>query len=58
MTPDINTGKPWSEMDLCDLENCIERGDSIEQIAEFLCRDREEILAQIKKARPPFGGRA
>lgn len=43
----MNVGKPWSEMDLADLMNGLEHGDSVEQIAEFLCREKHEIEAKI-----------
>jgi hypothetical protein len=35
---DIYDGEPWSEMDLWDLRNSLAYGDSIEEVAEFLCR--------------------
>jgi hypothetical protein len=35
---DGNDGKPWSEVDEADLISTIERGDSIEEAAIFLCR--------------------
>ena len=35
---DANDGKPWSEMDLFDLRNSLAYGDSIEEVAAFLCR--------------------
>jgi len=35
---DRNDGKVWSEMDLWDLKNSLERGNSIEEVSEFLCR--------------------
>jgi hypothetical protein len=35
----INSGKPWSAMDLSDTP--------VEWIADFLCRDRAEVEAQI-----------
>jgi hypothetical protein len=35
---DINDGKPWSGMDLFDLRNSLAYGDSIEEVAGFLCR--------------------
>ena len=35
---DIYDGEPWSEMDLWDLKNSLAYGDSIEEVAEFLCR--------------------
>jgi hypothetical protein len=34
---DINDGKPWSEMDLFDLRNSLAYGQSIEEVAGFLC---------------------
>ena len=45
--PDLNTGKPWSEMDLFDLANSVRLGDSIEEIATFLCRSRREVRDKI-----------
>jgi hypothetical protein len=45
--PDLNTGEPWSEMDLFDLANSIRLGDPIEEIATFLCRSRREIREKI-----------
>ena len=39
------TGKSWSEMDLSDFGNSLGRGDTIEAVAEFLCRDVEELHA-------------
>lgn len=44
---DINTGKPWSEMDLADLANAHARGDSVEAIATFLCRTESEVRKKI-----------
>jgi hypothetical protein len=35
---DLNDGKPWSEMDLFDLRNSLAHGESIEEVAGFLCR--------------------
>jgi hypothetical protein len=45
--PDLNTGKPWSEMDLFDLANSVRLGDPIKEIAGFLCRSRREIRDKI-----------
>jgi hypothetical protein len=39
---DINSGKPWSELDLRDLHYCLEAGEHVEDIANFLCRDVED----------------
>jgi hypothetical protein len=38
----LNSGTEWSLMALGDLANCILRGTSIEETAEFLCRDVAE----------------
>jgi hypothetical protein len=46
--PNINSGQPWSEMDLFDLRNSLEHGSSIEEVAEFLCRDVEEVEIEAK----------
>ena len=46
--PDINSGKPWSEMDVADLRQSIRWGDSIEGTALFLCRSVLETTAKAK----------
>lgn len=40
--PNINSGKPWSELDLEDLRYCLAAGEPAEQIADFLCRDARQ----------------
>jgi hypothetical protein len=35
---DVNDGKEWSEIDIFDLKNGLERGMPIELVAGFLCR--------------------
>jgi hypothetical protein len=40
---DINSGQPWSEMSIADLEQALRIGEPIEQIATFLCRDVDEV---------------
>ena len=40
--PDLNSGNPWPEMDLFDLANGVRLGDPVEEIAGFLCADRDE----------------
>jgi hypothetical protein len=35
-------------MDLFDLRNSLEKGRSIEEVAEFLCRDVEEVETEAK----------
>jgi hypothetical protein len=53
-----NEDKPWSEMDLFDLQNNVARGDLVEETAEFLMRREDEVRLKInelrakKKARP------
>jgi hypothetical protein len=44
--PNINSGKPWSELDLQDLRYCLAAGDPVEDIADFLCRSVDEVLAK------------
>jgi hypothetical protein len=48
---DLNDGKPWSEMDLFDLRNSLAYGDSIEEVAGFLCRAGtvEEVRRKAEK---------
>jgi hypothetical protein len=51
--PDLNTGKPWSEMDLFDLANCVRLRQPVEEIAGFMCRSRREVrdkIAELKQA--------
>jgi hypothetical protein len=43
----LNSGTEWSLMALGDLANCILRGTSIEETAEFLCRDVAEVREKI-----------
>jgi hypothetical protein len=44
--PNINTGKPWSALDLQDLRYCLAAGEPVEDIADFLCRNVEEVRAK------------
>jgi hypothetical protein len=44
--PTINAGEPWSEMDLSDLKDLIRDRRSIAEIAEFLCREVDEVEAK------------
>jgi hypothetical protein len=46
---DVNSGKPWSEMDLSDLRDSIDCGDSFAEVALFLCRDEHEVRAKAKE---------
>ena len=46
---DRNDGKPWSAMDEADLLAALERGESIEDAAIFLCR-RGTVADVARKA--------
>jgi hypothetical protein len=43
----LNTGKPWSDMDLANLANDLTLGTPLEAIAEFLCRDLDEVRDKL-----------
>jgi hypothetical protein len=43
----LNSGKPWSQMSLYDLRYWLEHGDSVEQVAELLCRDVNEVREKM-----------
>jgi hypothetical protein len=45
---DANSGKPWSEMDLSDLRDCLDQGDTFAQAASFLCRDGDEVRQKAR----------
>jgi len=45
--PNPNEGKPWSEMDLFDLKNCLECIQPAVEIAAFLCRSEQEVREKI-----------
>lgn len=42
---------PWSEMDLFDLGNCCRLKEPVWMIAEFLCRDPDDVGAKIDELR-------
>jgi hypothetical protein len=46
-----NEDKPWSEMDLFDLQNNMARGDLVEETAEFLMRREDEVREMIRELR-------
>jgi hypothetical protein len=48
---DLNDGKPWSEMDLWDLKNSLAQGESIQEVAGFLCRSGtvDEVRRKAKE---------
>jgi hypothetical protein len=41
--PNINSGQPWSEMDMADLFDMHESGMPVEKIADYLCREVDEV---------------
>jgi hypothetical protein len=59
-TPLINAGKPWSQSDFADLHGELVIGNSIEDVALFLCRSVDETAAKADEHRLPHhrGGRA
>jgi hypothetical protein len=53
-SPNINTGKPWSVLDLQDLRYCLAAAWPAEDIADFLCRNVDEVRAKTAEiARGP-----
>ena len=42
MAGNLNSNKPWSEMDLSNLERALARGYPVELIAGYLMRDAKE----------------
>ena len=49
MTMNVNSGKPWSPVDLYDLRQGLGRGTSIDEVADFLCRDMSEVRAKASQ---------
>ena len=45
---DANSGAPWSEMDISDLENELVHGVTVAKTASFLCRDENEVRQPAK----------
>jgi hypothetical protein len=43
----INAPKPWSAMNMEDLFDMHESGMPVERIAQYLCREVEEVAAKI-----------
>jgi hypothetical protein len=44
---DINSGKEWLALDLADLHSGLVHGYSLEELAQFLCRDVQEVQAKM-----------
>jgi hypothetical protein len=47
----INSGEPWSAMDLADLEEFMTDGASAAEIADYLCRTVGEVEAKLASLR-------
>jgi len=45
---DVNSGKPWSEMDIVDLTRS-DYGNTFAKTASFLCRDEDEVRVKMKE---------
>jgi len=41
--PYLNTGKPWSDVDVRHLRAAIESGLLLDEIAVYLCRTEQEV---------------
>ncbi len=49
VTKNLNEDKEWSEMDMFDLRNSFEHGDSNEKIADFLMRRAGEVEGKLRE---------
>jgi hypothetical protein len=47
--PDMNSGEPWSEMDVADLAICAASGTGAAATATFLCRGIDETVAKARE---------
>jgi len=45
--PNLNTVTEWPQMDLTDLMDMLLRGESIAEMADFLCRSRREVREKV-----------
>ena len=45
---DRNTGLPWSAEAIRDLKHDVAHGQSVAEIAKFLCRSEAEVAEQIE----------
>jgi hypothetical protein len=46
--PNINSGEPWSAFDLAELEELLKLGQPIADIADYLCRDVDEVTIEAE----------
>jgi hypothetical protein len=49
--PTINSGTPWSNMDMADLQELLRDRRSVAEIADFLCREVDEVEDKITRLR-------
>jgi hypothetical protein len=49
--PNANSGQPWSAFNMDELEELLELGKPIGDIADYLCRDVDEVEAKIASLR-------
>jgi hypothetical protein len=49
--PTVNSRTPWSEMDLADLQELLRDRRSVAEIADFLCREVDEVEDKIARPR-------
>jgi hypothetical protein len=57
VSPGNLSGKPWSATDIADLQKDLRLGTPIEQIANFLCRELDEVqhkLAELEQGASDF----
>jgi hypothetical protein len=47
VSPGNLSGKPWSATDLADLRNDLRLGTPIGEIANFLCRELNEVERKV-----------
>jgi hypothetical protein len=52
----INAGQPWSAMDMADLFDMHESGMPVEKIADYLCREVDEVQAKIDEVERKIAG--
>jgi hypothetical protein len=46
---DVNSGEPWSEMDIQDLRASLDFGNTYADAASMLCRDEDEVRQKAKE---------
>lgn len=47
--PDPHTRRPWSGMELLDLQISIDGRQSVEWIADYMCRSRSEVRRKLRE---------